>query len=121
MRRRDLSLAALAAYRVTRLITRDQITAPLREAIFDRWPPTVERSTRRWNRDLARLVERPPDTRFPKVVAATGVLDCPWCAGLWVSAAAAALLCEAKGEGVIVTLALSTCVGLLAGVDHALS
>ena len=35
----DLALSGLATYRLTRLITRDTITAPLREKVWEKHPP----------------------------------------------------------------------------------
>lgn len=62
----DLAVDGAAAYRLTRLVTTDTITAPLRDRIGDRWP----------NSPLDVLV------------------NCPWCTGVWVAAGvqAAALL-----------------------------
>ena len=62
----ELVIDAGAACRLTRLVTTDTITAPLRDRIGDRWP----------NSPLDVLV------------------NCPWCTGVWVAAGvqAAALL-----------------------------
>lgn len=120
MRARDLTLGALAAYRLTRLVTTDTITDPLRQAVFDRWPPTLDRARHRWNPTLETLVERPVGTT-PRVIRASTVLDCPWCAGIYVAAATTALLRWERSEPVIVSLALATAVGFLAGVDRALT
>lgn len=35
----DLAISGLAAYRLTRLITRDTITAPLRDRVWESHPP----------------------------------------------------------------------------------
>lgn len=37
-----LILLALATFRLTRLITRDQITAPLRNRVWKRFPPSTQ-------------------------------------------------------------------------------
>lgn len=55
----DLAVDAAAAYRLTRLVTTDTITAPARQAIGERWP------------------DSPLDV----------LVNCPWCSGVWVGAA----------------------------------
>lgn len=54
----DLAVDAAAAYRLTRLVTTDRISDPLREAIGRRWP----------------------ESRLDVLV------NCPWCTGVWVAA-----------------------------------
>lgn len=56
----DLTMRGLATYRLTRLITRDEITAPLREKVWERFPPTT-----------------------PLGYAIT----CDWCTGVWAASA----------------------------------
>lgn len=56
-----LGIDLLAAFRVTRLVTADDITAPLRDA--------VERRAHRVNSDRA-----------------AEFIVCPWCVGMWVAA-----------------------------------
>jgi hypothetical protein len=40
---RDLAISALATYRLTRLITTDEITAPIRDRIWKTHPPETSR------------------------------------------------------------------------------
>jgi hypothetical protein len=57
-----LALAALAAYRLARLLTTDTLSEPLRDAVARRWP-TVGLSPR-WPTEL---------------------VNCFWCVSLWTS------------------------------------
>jgi hypothetical protein len=56
----DLVVDGLAAYRLTRLIVEDTITAPIREKIFDKYPPSEDS----WSY----------------------ALTCTYCASIWVGA-----------------------------------
>lgn len=86
-------LAIGAALRLTRLITRDTITRPLRTWVVNRYGP-----------------ETLPDE----------FIRCPWCVGFWISAVVAALaLTPAVAESGLflfatATLTLSYLVGLAA-------
>lgn len=64
-----LALVALATYRVSRLVTTDEITEPLREYLVERYPP----------REVApnRLVASWPVT----------FVHCSWCVSIWTSLA----------------------------------
>lgn len=55
---RSLLVDVLAGHRLTRLVTEDVITAPMRQKIFTKHPPKEES----WSY----------------------VLTCPWCASVWV-------------------------------------
>lgn len=55
----DLAVDAAAAYRLTRLITTDEITHPARSFVARRWP----------------------DSFLDQVI------NCPWCSSVWVAAA----------------------------------
>lgn len=112
-----LTLTALAAYRVTRLLVADSIADPWREQLFNRWPPSWERSRTRWVPEQQRHVYRADDDRVP-VVRAAKLLDCPWCMGFWVCAAAVTIMRPRRP--VLTTLALSTVVGMIGAVDGAL-
>lgn len=82
----DLVVDALAAYRLTRLVTRDKITAPLR----------------------APLVDRPG--------LAGELVSCEWCVGVWASFGVVALrrLVPGAWAPVADALALAAVVGLIA-------
>lgn len=84
-----LALDALAAYRLTRLITRDSLPglAHLRDAALDRWQGSA------W----AELIE------------------CPWCVGFWIACAVLAIHALAPGlwPWAAAALALSAVTGLL--------
>jgi len=54
----SLLVDVLAGHRLTRLVTEDVITAPVREKIFAKYPPTEDR----WSY----------------------ALTCPWCASIWI-------------------------------------
>ena len=54
-----LAIISFAAHRITRLLTADDITAPIRHIL---------------------------STRFASHPHLTYLLDCPWCVGFWVSA-----------------------------------
>lgn len=78
-------LLALAAFRVYRLVARDTITAPIREALT--YPDDA----------TAPLGERPSETGLAVVgedeqpkgwrVYLSTLVRCPWCAGFYVSVA----------------------------------
>lgn len=82
-----LVVDALAAYRLTRLLTRDEITAPLRKRLLDRGPERL-------------------------AVA----LECSWCAGMWVAlgVVVARRIVRKPWNVVAEALALSAVVGLIA-------
>ena len=94
------ALCALAAYRATRLIVSDTILDRPRERLFDRFPPDGDRAKLRvdWARWGSRpaggafMLPRTPDVeRFPpdgyRPVSKVGqLLECQFCAGVWLSA-----------------------------------
>lgn len=85
---------ALAAYRVTRLITRDSLPpmARLRDHVLDRWG----------------------DSGWSELIV------CPWCMGFWISSAAtvvASTPADVVGRWIAVPFAMSAVVGLLASRD----
>lgn len=84
-----LSVAALAAYRVTRLITADRIALPLR-----RWV----------------------DRRFGDDSSLGYFVRCPWCVGWYVSGVTVLAVDSVESVPVplLAVLAMSTVVGLLA-------
>lgn len=74
-----LAAAAAATYRLTRLITEDTITAPLRDTVLDRIPPTDPRTQR---------------------YTVTYPLTCEYCASVYAAAAVTVLDHAAHAEGV---------------------
>lgn len=99
-------IAALAAYRVTRLVTTDKITEPLFERL--RWG-----LERRWHRKHA----GGSDTDWNSKLAF--MLSCPWCLGFWVSGVFAVVLSVANvlDYPILTWLAMSTIVGFLGNID----
>ena len=108
-------LGALAAYRVTRLVTTDKIAEPIfepiRQRLEDRWirkhtePGSNEEfdavESDKWNSKLAFL------------------LSCAWCLGFWVSGVVTVILSMAYGlhYPILTWLAMSTVVGFLGNID----
>lgn len=108
---------ALAAYRLTRLFTRDVLFASWRHRWYRRFPPN----------DHYRAMVRQPGRGW--VLAANPVrpthplgqlIDCPWCIGAWVSIAVVAVVAQIVSVPlpVLVACAVSTVVGLLGEVDR---
>lgn len=90
------TLLALAAYRLTRLVVQDEILSPLRDRVWDRFPPE---STR------------------------TGyLLTCPWCTGFWVSLLLFAAYTAASAVVIwfCIVLGLAAVTGWLSALEHRL-
>lgn len=88
-----LVLVALAAARITRLVTTDSIADPVRDWLLDL--PRSERAAEWW----------------------ADLVSCPWCAGWWVAVAATLVLSFAPTGAVrwlALPWALSYAVGALA-------
>lgn len=85
----DLAVDALATHRLVKLVTDDVITAPLREKIFEKYPPQEDS----WSY----------------------ALTCPWCAGIWIAAGvvAARRLLPKAWAPVAELLALSSAAGVI--------
>lgn len=116
-----LTTLSLAAYRLTRLVTGDSLTEPLREQIFNRWPPDIDRAALRWNG--ARLVVRADDAARPAPHPVGRLIACSWCSGLWCAALVVALAAR-QGDvplPVLTAAAVATIVGFLSEVDGALA
>lgn len=113
-------LIALATYRFTRLVILDAISEPVRERLFNRWPPTLVRAGQRWTGQ--RLVDRSEHSPRPKPSWLGKLLDCPWCTSVWL----AALITFATALFVPVPLpvltftAAATAAGFLGTLDRAL-
>lgn len=93
-------LDALAVARLTRLVTQDTITAPLREKIAGRRPGRV-------------VGQQIVTAARPKLAELT---TCPWCVSPYLAAAVVALQALAPAVCLVVTavLAFSMVAGLLA-------
>lgn len=86
---RSFIVDVLAGHRLTRLVTEDVITAPLRQKIFAKHPPTEES----WSY----------------------ALTCPWCASVWIGLGIAVLrrCAPTLWEPLAEALATSSVVGLI--------
>ena len=106
----------LAAYRLTRLVTTDTISDPVRDEVLERiyragyWKDMAP-PLQGWS-ELARADEEPP--RLAEL------LTCWWCAGWWVSAlvVAARRLVPGWWGPVASALATSTLVGMLSRTEN---
>jgi hypothetical protein len=123
-----LVLCALGVYRLWRLVARDTITERWREQLYNRWPPDARRASglMTWEPSIRQMVfkarpgvtgvsTRPGNPHGPKVSLVAAGLDCPWCAGAWLSAVVTVLADASFGLTwpLVWFAALSTLVGLL--------
>lgn len=120
-----LVIGALAVYRAWRFVARDTITQRWREALYNRFPPTYQRSLVRaeWNSKMHEVLlharrDNPRDP-VPNVSWLTASFDCPWCINLIASAALTAAVDASFGLTwpLLWWLALSALVGFLGRVD----
>lgn len=114
----------LASYRLTRIVTIDTFTEPIRERLYDRWPPDIDRAGWRYNPTMRGVVKRAPaDKPFPAVSWIGQLVECPWCVGYWLSGAVVlvASLVGSVPLPLLVWFAVSTLVGLIGEVDVALT
>jgi hypothetical protein len=116
-----VAVTSLAAFRLTRLITDDSLTEPLRQQIFNRWPPSIDRAGLRWNGQ--RLVERARDVAHPAPHPVGRLLDCHWCSGVYCAALVVALVARHSDLPLpaLTWAAAAAVVGFLGAVDHALA
>lgn len=89
----ELAVLVLAVARVARLVTADTITEPLRQRILERWPgpltqftgdAVTDQETTRHGKPLMRVGDA-YYAESPSFVG--GVVECHWCAGVWIAAA----------------------------------
>jgi hypothetical protein len=113
----------LCSYRLTRIVTLDTFMEPVRERIYDRWPPDFERSRWRYSPQLQAIVLRAKDRPGPKVHPIGQLVECAWCIGFWLSGAVvlAASLVGSVPLPILTWFAVSTLVGLIGEVDVALT
>lgn len=113
-----LILDALAAHRLTRLVTADVITAPVRDRIIE-WaygrdgaPSEVLDDAEAYGWTEAALNDDDP----PKLAT---LVTCRWCTGAWVAAAvvAARYLAPRAWHPVATALAVSSAAALIAGLE----
>lgn len=84
-----LIVLALASYRITRLLIQDEILSPIRDKIWNKWPPETNKITY--------------------------LLTCYWCLGAWISAIVTVLVlyCGMIALVVAIIFALSAVVGII--------
>lgn len=83
-------IASLAAFRLTMLVARDVIGQRWRERLFDRFPPNGQRAGTRslWRKvDRTVLLRARLDEGERPVSIIGQIIDCAWCAGVYVSLA----------------------------------
>lgn len=120
-----LVIGALAIYRAWRLMARDTITQRWRETLYNRFPPSYQRSLVRaeWNVKMHEVLlntrRDTPSDPVPKVSWVTANIDCPWCLGSWLAVALTLAVDASFGLTwpVLWALALGALVGLLGRVD----
>ena len=86
----DVVLDALATYRITRLVVEDEITAQLRDMLWDRYDPS--------------------DTKIGYLVT------CPWCVSFWAGLGVVAVRAAAPRQwsAMAQALAFSAAAGIVA-------
>lgn len=104
-----LVVCALAAYRLTRIVTTDTISEPWRDRLY-RWAwvdPSADDYDER-HADATRGGEFVPYPRQGGLRTYVNELfNCPWCFGVWVSAAVVAVWCWIVRDGISVALYLA--------------
>lgn len=115
----DATIDALAAYRLTRLVTKDSITLPIRARI-------IRAAYRRHEGELPDADERRPDYYWqdtaegdPAAPKVAELVVCRWCAGMWISCF---VIVARRYAGVLWdplarALALSAAAALVAGLE----
>lgn len=108
-------LMVLATYRLTRLVTTDDLTAPLRLRLAERYPAHVGPVRDSNGRAVAGSA-----TNVPSAIVV--LVHCVWCMGIWVALGAAlalhfAGLCNSWTYVVLTWLAAATVVGFLSRLE----
>lgn len=120
-----LIISALAIYRAWRFLARDAITQRWRETLYNRFPPSYQRSLVRaeWNAKMHEVLlntrRDTPSDPVPRVSWFTASLNCPWCAPSFAAAALTLAVDASFGLTwpVLWGLALGALVGLLGRID----
>lgn len=116
----ELAVDALAAFRLTRLVTRDKITEPARDDLIEeayaqarRTPADADLPDPVHAGDWTAIAHEDPDV--PKVAA---FIVCPWCVGMYVAAGVTLARRYVPGwEHLARLLAVSAATGLLAAQE----
>ena len=98
-----VAVLALAAWRVTRLVTADRMTEPLREPIRRHATKSLPVPIFAWER-----------RRQARWLALFDFLTCPWCISMWVATALYALATVWPGDwttGLLTILAVAAVAG----------
>ncbi len=104
-------ILALAAYRLTRMVTTDTIFDKPRIRIFRRYPPPGSWQT------VGRKGETLPDGQIRDAHWIGKLIDCPWCIGFWIAGASVLTVNGWEGQPTIIEwLATSAIVGVTAGL-----
>lgn len=120
----DLIVDGIAAYRLTKLVTDDKITEPIRDAIIEaayrrdkadhRFDPN-DYATATGRVKWTEVAEDDEDT--PKLAT---LITCRWCAGTWFGfgIVAARAICPRWWDPVARGLALAAAAALIAGLEE---
>jgi len=105
-----LAILVMGAYRVTRIITTDEVFAPVRNRLAETWDSSLGWVSR--DRDTGEIYAVPQWRAFLREM-----LDCDWCAGFWVSVVTAAgLFIDPEWSTIVmVPFAISSAIGLIGG------
>jgi hypothetical protein len=95
----DIALAALATHKLSRLVTRDKVTAPVRAPFTEEGEPG----------GAGEVIDKPAGSGVRKAVGE--LLTCPFCLGVWVATAFAVALAVAPRATRLVASALAITAG----------
>lgn len=117
----DLTLDALAAYRLTRLITLDELLHEPREAIVEAAYNAANKRTAERCREAeltswaAVAIEDVDDHEAPKLAV---LVTCRWCTGMWVALGVVAVRRFRWWRPLRDALALGSAAALVAGLER---
>lgn len=112
----ELLVDAVAGYRLTKLVTDDEITAPIRDRV-------IETAYRRAGREYGPVGGETwtdvtiVDPAAPKIAT---LITCRWCAGVWIGAGvvAARRLAPRAWQPLAEALSVAAAAALLAGLEQ---